>query len=166
MKIEDLNQLIKQVTGYDLPDFDTDGLASIRLKDGSLLNFFASEATLMLFMQVEVLGEEAENNPVIFRNLLHSNVITGRFNNMRITYDEDTTVVWLCHDVTYDTLTAQSLTEEIKYFEKNAPELITILREDIINIYTESTENTEEIEKTRKESEELTATNLMNFIRV
>lgn len=60
MNTTDLNKLLQRLSDYDLPPFDSYGLTSARLNDGNLLNIYAAEESLMLFMQVEVLGNAAE----------------------------------------------------------------------------------------------------------
>ncbi|GEM_PF-5942068 len=71
MNISDLNKLIQSLTSYDLTPFDQDGLTYTRLKDGNMLNIYATDSLLMLFMQVEVLGNAGDEHPEIFRELLH-----------------------------------------------------------------------------------------------
>jgi hypothetical protein len=165
MQIDELNKLLEGLSAYDLPPFDDDGLTSARLKDGNLLNIYAAEETLMLFMQVEVLGNVGEDHPEIFRDLLHSNIIGGKFGNLRIVYDDDSTAVWLCHDIPLETINADRLSDEVDRFAANAPLLIGVLREDIITAYMDL-ESEEAAAENRKKTEELTAVNIANFLSV
>lgn len=119
----------------------------------------------MLFMQVEVLGNVGEDHPEIFRDLLHSNIIGGKFGNLRIVYDDDSTAVWLCHDIPLETINADRLSDEVDRFAANAPLLIGVLREDIITAYMDL-ESEEAAAENRKKTEELTAVNIANFLSV
>ena len=163
MNTTDLNKLLQRLSDYDLPPFDSDGLTSARLNDGNMLNIYAAEESLILFMQVEVLGNAAEDHPEIFRELLHSNIIGGRFGNMRIVYDDESTAVWVCHDVLFETINGDSLISEVDNFVKNAPLLINILREDIIAAYLEQSDTAE---APRNHSEAKTTINIDNFLSV
>ena len=163
MNTTDLNKLLQRLSDYDLPPFDSYGLTSARLNDGNLLNIYAAEESLMLFMQVEVLGNAAEDHPEIFRELLHSNIIGGRFGNMRIVYDDESTAVWVCHDVLFETINGDSHISEVDNFVKNAPLLINILREDIIAAYLEQSDTAE---APRNHSEAKTTINIDNFLSV
>lgn len=163
MNISDLNKLLQRLSAYDLPPFDADGLTSTRLKDGNLLNIYAAEESLMLFMRVEVLGNAADEHPEIFRELLHSNIIGGRFGNMRIVYDDESTAVWVCHDILFETINGDSVITEVDNFVKNAPLLINILREDIIAAYLEVSAPGVD---NRKQAEDTTSVNITNFLSV
>jgi hypothetical protein len=142
---------------------DANGLTSTRLKDGNQLNIYAAEESLMLFMRVEVLGNAGYEHPEIFRELLHSNIIGGRFGNMRIVYDDESTAVWVCHDILFETINGDSVISEVDSFVKNAPLLINILREDIIAAYLEVSAPGVD---NRKQAEEMTSVNITNFLSV
>lgn len=163
MNISELNKLLQRLSAYAVPPFDANGLTSTRLKDGNLLNIYAAEESLMLFMQVEVLGEAGDAHPEIFRELLHSNIVGGRFGNLRIVYDNESTAIWICHDVLFETINGDSFITEVDNFVKNAPLLINVLREDIISAYLEVSDNST---ATSKKTVERSSVNINNFLSV
>lgn len=82
---------------------------------------------------------------------------------MRIVYDDESTAVWVCHDVLFETINGDSLISEVDNFVKNAPLLINILREDIIAAYLEQSDTAE---APRNHSEAKTTINIDNFLSV
>ncbi|SFK13986.1 type III secretion system chaperone [Succinivibrio dextrinosolvens] len=163
MNISDLNKFLQRLTSYDLTPFDQDGLTYTRLKDGNMLNIYATDLSLMLFMQVDVLGNAGDEHPEIFRELLHSNIIGGKFGNLRIVYDNESTAIWICHDILWETINADSFVFEIDMFVKNAPLLIKLLREDIIATYLGESGS---VEENRNNTEKLIDIYIANLLRV
>ena len=96
----------------------------------------------MFFMSVEKLGDNAEEHPNIFSDLLAAAMAGGKFSNLRIVYDKETTIVWVCYDVSSDRLTADRFEEGAECFIENAPTYIDYLRAVITSSFLEETPDT------------------------
>ncbi|MCR5535785.1 MAG: type III secretion system chaperone, partial [Succinivibrio sp.] len=135
-----------------------------------ILYLCAGNKSLMEYLRVARLDEAAQEHPHLFITLLSINVIGGQFHNIRITYDEETSVVWLCHDLSYEDLSASYLDEEIRTFIQNALSFKKILKnyiaENIISDENEqhlAAENTGESELTGQQ-EVSHETGLLNLL--
>lgn len=141
-----LNNMIKQFKTIRLEEFSESGISSTRLEDDSVLYANITDNTVMFFKPVEKLGEKAEETPRVFTDLLAAGMCGGRFGNIRITYDVETTYVWICIDVLSDNLTADKLEETAALFIKHSPQYIKVLRSVIANAFfsegEDSAENT------------------------
>ncbi len=143
MDIDELNKIFSSLSNISLSPLNEDGISSTQLKNGTVLEIFAASKTLMLFMEVENLGNAGSESPDIFRLLLSINTLGGRFGNLRITYDEESTSVWVCYDISYEELTVQLLEEKLSKFIEEAPQFANMVREEIIYTYINEPKDSE-----------------------
>ena len=142
MDIMHINKMLKQFKRVHLNDFLENGISTTRLNDGNELYANITDNSVMFFMSVEKLGDNAEEHPNIFSDLLAAAMAGGKFSNLRIVYDKETTIVWVCYDVSSDRLTADRLEEGAECFIENAPTYIDYLRSVITSSFLEETPDT------------------------
>ncbi|MBE6422429.1 type III secretion system chaperone [Succinivibrio dextrinosolvens] len=128
MDIIHINNLLKQFKRVHLNDFLENGISTTRLNDGNELYANITDNSVMFFMSVEKLGDNAEDHPNVFSDLLAAAMAGGKFSNLRIVYDKETTIVWVCYDISIDHLTADRFEEGAECFIENAQPYIDYLR--------------------------------------
>lgn len=135
MRIEDLNEYIKSFKTIRLNPFGDKSFTQTFVEGIGYVYLNAGEKSITLYNKVEKLESALiEKHRDIFEILLNSNIISGIFGNIRIAYDSDTKVIWLCHDVMYDALNAMVLENSIREFTENAGSLKEQLLTRIIEI--------------------------------
>ncbi len=152
MNRDSLNQLILNLKNFRLAAFDIHNLSQTQVKNGVLLNLTANEDSLMMFIVAENLGKHSNLTSEMFERLLAANLLGGKLGNIRITYDTDTKTVWLCHDLNYEELTAESLDKELNAFINNSIYYRRYLRDLILSIEygnTSAVTNTQNTIQTR-----------------
>ena len=127
-----INMLLRGITTYDIGPLDDDMNTMFTLNDGTIINLHAGTTSLMLFTMVETLGDSGKESPVVYERLLHANILGGRFGNIRIVYDMESTVVWLNYDLPFETLDAVSLMSSLESFVKNSQTFKLVLKDEII----------------------------------
>ncbi len=134
MDIEQLNKLIESSADPKLSKFDSDGISSTLLPQGDYLYMSIGEGSVMLYMSCENIGEKSVVNPEVFERLLSLNMFGGRYHNIRLTYDSDTAVLWLCYDVMFDTFSPETFKSSVKTFIEEGNSFRSFLNENILNI--------------------------------
>lgn len=134
MNIEQINKLIETMSSPKLSQFDSNGMSSTLLPEGDYLHMSFREISVMLYMRCETLGEKSVVNPEMFESLLSLNMFGGRYHNIRLTYDRDTTVLWLCHDIMLDTCTPDSFLSDLKFFIQDGNNFRDFLNDKILDV--------------------------------
>ncbi len=134
MNIEQLNKLIQTIASPKLSQFDSNGISSTLLPEGDYLYMSLREVSVMLYMRCETLGEKSVVNPEMFEGLLSLNMFGGRYHNIRLTYDRDTTVLWLCFDVMLDTFTPETFQTSLKHFIEDGNSFRHFLNDKILDV--------------------------------
>ena len=116
MDIEQLNKIIDTIDNPKLSKFNSNGISSTLLPQGDYLYMSLRDVSVMLYIRCETLGEKSVVNASMFESLLSLNMFGGRYHNIRLTYDRDTTVLWLCHDVMLDSFSQDSFCTAVKVF--------------------------------------------------
>lgn len=162
MNIALVNSMLKQFKRVRLNDFQENGISTTRLDDGNEIYANITDNSVMFFMTVEKLGGNAEDHPNVFSDLLAAAMAGGRFSNLRIVYDKETTIVWVCYDVLTDLLTADQFEEGAECFIENAKPYIEYLRAVITSSFLEENEETEVPEAIS----EARINSINNFLRI
>ncbi|WP_406018021.1 type III secretion system chaperone [Succinivibrio sp.] len=134
MNVEQINKLIETVSSPKLSKFDNNGISSTLLPEGDYLYMCMKEVSVMLYIRCETLGEKSVVNPEMFESLLSLNIFGGRYHNIRLTYDRDTTVLWLCYDVMLDTVTPETFQSSLKIFIEDANSFRNFLNDKILDV--------------------------------
>ena len=138
MQTEFLNQLLGLFSDLKLSKFDDDGISKTTLPEGGILFLSLVSNSVLAYIKLERLGLKSSNKE-IFEDLLASNLVGGEFGNIRIAYDKDTTVVWLCYNIMLDDLNATSFEELLKFFITNAMNYRALLLSKILsNLFSDS----------------------------
>ncbi|WP_295363040.1 hypothetical protein [uncultured Succinivibrio sp.] len=88
----------------------------------------------MLYNRIDRLGSECKAFPELFEMILTSEVSSGRFNNIRLTYDSDTTVLWMCYDIKLEDITTVVLRDSINDFITNAKSLKKLMKTQLLDV--------------------------------
>jgi hypothetical protein len=138
MQTEFLNQLLGLFSDLKLSKFDDDGISKTTLPEGGILFLSLVSNSVLAYIKLERLGLKSSNKE-IFEDLLASNLVGGEFGNIRIAYDKDTTVVWLCYNIMLDDLNATSFEKLLKFFITNAMNYRALLLSKILsNLFSDS----------------------------
>ena len=138
MQTEFLNQLLGLFSDLKLSKFDDDGISKTTLPEGGILFLSLVSNSVLAYIKLERLGLKSSNKE-IFEDLLASNLVGGEFGNIRIAYDKDTTVVWLCYNIMLNDLNAKSFEEQLKFFITNAMNYRALLLSKILsNLFSDS----------------------------
>ncbi len=120
MQLGELNRLLDAFKELKLGKFDLNQLSRTSLPDGSDLYVSALPNSLMLYLEVDKLGQDPQKQQELYELLLRTNFRAGDFANLRLCYDPKTSVVWLCYDLMYDDLTAASFETGVSAFLQHA----------------------------------------------
>lgn len=90
--------------------------------------------TLMIYNRIDRLGSESKAFPELFEMILTSEVSSGRFNNIRLAYDSDTTVLWMCYDIKLDDVTTIVLRDSINDFINNGKSLKKLMKTQLLDV--------------------------------
>lgn len=134
MDIDKLNTMIESIISPKLSKFAPNGISSTFIKETGYLYISIRAHTLMFYMRSEKLGEICKEFPELFEMLLTANVSGGRFNNLRLTYDSDTTVLWLCYDIKHEAVTATAIKETAEMFIQNAKDFKKLLNSQLLDV--------------------------------
>ena len=138
MQTEFLNQLLGLFSDLKLSKFDDDGISKTTLPEGGIFFLSLVSNSVLAYIKLERLGLKSSNKE-IFEDLLASNLVGGEFGNIRIAYDKDTTVVWLCYNIMLNDLNAKSFEEQLKFFITNAMNYRALLLSKILsNLFSDS----------------------------
>ena len=138
MRIEELNEYIKTFKSIKVPPFGDKAFTQTFVEVTGYIYLSAGEKSITLYNKVEKLDSSLiEKHRDVFEILLNSNIISGVFGNIRIAYDSETKVIWLCHDVMYEEINAVVLENHIREFMENAG----ILKEQLLSKIIEILEN-------------------------
>jgi len=135
MQTEFLNQLLGLFSDLKLSKFDDDGISKTTLPEGGILFLSLVSNSVLAYIKLERLGLKSSNKE-IFEDLLASNLVGGEFGNIRIAYDKDTTVVWLCYNIMLNDLNAKSFEEQLKFFITNAMNYRALLLSKILSNFS------------------------------
>ena len=119
MQTEVLNQMLSSFKDLNLSEFDDNQISKTALSEGGILFLSSANNSVLAYIKVEKLGKDSAKKQ-IFEELLSSNLFGGEFGNIRIAYDQDTSVVWLCHNIMLENLNAFSFEEQIRKFISDA----------------------------------------------
>lgn len=119
MQTEVLNQMLSSFKDLNLSEFDENQISKTALSEGGILFLSSANNSVLAYIKVEKLGKDSATKQ-IFEELLSSNLFGGEFGNIRIAYDQDTSVVWLCHNIMLENLNAFSFEEQIRKFISDA----------------------------------------------
>ena len=133
MDIEQLNSLIEKMDNPKISKFNSDGISSTLLPQGDYLYMSLRDVSVMLYMRCENLGEQSVVNASMFEGLLALNIFGGRYHNIRLSYDRDTTVLWLCHDVMLDSFSVASFSSAVRIFIEDGVAFRNFVNDEILD---------------------------------
>jgi hypothetical protein len=137
MDIAQLNSLIEKMDNPKISKFNSDGISSTLLPQGDYLYMSLRDVSVMLYIRCETLGEKSVVNASMFEGLLALNIFGGRYHNIRLSYDRDTTVLWLCHDVMLDSFSVESFSSAVKIFIEDGVAFRNFVNDEILDAVLE-----------------------------
>ena len=132
MQTEVLNQLLGSFRELKLSAFDENQLSKTTLPEGGILFLSSNNNSVLAYLKVARLGLDFSKKQ-LFEDLLASNLLGGEFGNIRIAYDKDTTVVWLCYNILTENLNALAFEEKLKIFISDAQNYRALLLNQVIS---------------------------------
>jgi hypothetical protein len=121
---------------------DNKNIFQCNLADGEILQLYLSDESMMFFVQVGVLNDLRFQSPEVFIGLLSANNLGGRLYNQRISYDDVTSAVYICHDTYYKKIScAKDLDDELELFIENSRIFASIIKSIIIEPLENSVED-------------------------
>ena len=101
--------------------------------------------TLMIYNRIDRLGSESKAFPELFEMILASEVSSGRFNNIRLVYDSDTTVLWMCYDIKLEDITTVVLRDSINDFINNAKNLKKFMKTQLLDVVMQALRESQDL---------------------
>lgn len=132
MQTDVLNQMLGSFRELKLSEFDDNQISKTTLPEGGILFLSSVNNSVLAYIKVEKLGIDSAKKQ-IFEELLSSNLFGGEFGNIRIAYDRDTTVVWLCYNILTENLNALSFEEQLRGFISDALNYKAILLRQVLS---------------------------------
>ena len=142
MDFTNINKIVETLNSPKISKFEQNRLSRTAIPGFGYLFMCIRAHSLMLYTSVGMLGQEAKYYPKIFEMLLNHEISGGRFDNIRVAFDSDTTVLWLCHDLNMEEVTAESLKNAINKFVENAKKFKKLLNTQFLEVYLQTIRET------------------------
>lgn len=121
---------------------DNKNIFQCNLANGEILQLYLSDESMMFFVLVGVLNDLRFQSPEVSIGLLSANNLGGRLYNQRISYDDVTSAVYICHDTYYKKISCvKDLDDELELFIENSRIFASIIKSIIIEPLENSVED-------------------------
>ncbi|SFS44480.1 hypothetical protein SAMN02910357_00772 [Succinivibrio dextrinosolvens] len=134
MDAASIDRMLESLDSPKIAKFGSNPLSSTLIPGFGYLFMCMRTKTLMIYTRIDRLGAECKAFPELFEMLLTSDVSAGRFNNLRLAYDSDTTVLWICYDIKLDELTTIVLRDGINDFINNAKSFKKLMKTQLLDV--------------------------------
>lgn len=134
MDVANIDRMLESLDSPKIAKFGSNPLSCTSIPGLGSLFICLRAKTLMFYTSIERLGAESKNFPALFEMILTSDVSGGRFNNLRLAYDSDTTVLWLCYDINLDDVTTMVLRDTVNSFINNAKSFKKLLKTQLLDV--------------------------------
>ncbi len=134
MDASSIDRMLESLDSPRIAKFGTNPLSCTPLPGFGNLFMCLRSQTLMLYTRIERLGAETKAFPELFEMILTSAVSGGRFNNLRLAFDSDTTVLWMCYDIKLDSVTTVVLRDTINDFINNAKSFKKLMKTQLLDV--------------------------------
>ncbi len=134
MDAPSIDRMLESLDSPKIAKFGPNPLSCTPLPGFGYLFMCIRTQTLMIYTRIERLGAETKAFPELFEMILTSDVSGGRFNNLRLAYDSDTTVLWMCYDIKLEEITTVVLRDTINSFINNAKSFKKLLKTQLLDV--------------------------------
>lgn len=138
MDLTNLNKIVEALDSPKISKFEQNLLSRTAFPGFGYLFICIRPHSLMLYTSVGMLGQEAKYFPKLFELLLNHEISGGRFDNIRATFDSETSVLWLCYDLNLEEVTTESLKNAIVKFVDNAKKYKKLLNTQFLDVYLQT----------------------------
>lgn len=138
MDFTNINKIVENLDSPKISKFEQNRLSRTAFPGFGYLFMCIRAHSLMLYTSVCMLGSEAKYFPKLFEMLLNHEISGGRFDNIRVAFDSETTVLWLCHDLNLEEVTTESLKNAINKFVDSAKKFKKLLNTQFLEVYLQT----------------------------